>query len=83
MTEKIVKTLQQQVDLAKDMNHRNIILSVEEAEILIDLMREASANNISDKIVSCSQCIHAGEDCEIAFYFGERDNWFCANGEKE
>lgn len=39
MTEKIIKTLQQQVDLAKDMNHRNITLSVEEAEILIEILK--------------------------------------------
>ena len=39
MTEKIIKTLQQQIDLAKDMNRKNIILSVEEAEILIEILR--------------------------------------------
>ena len=82
MTEKIIKILQQQIDLAKDMNRRNITLSVEEAEILIDLMRDTSANNISDKIVRCSQCIHAGVDCEMAFCFGDRNDWFCGDGER-
>ena len=34
------------------------------------------------EIVWCSQCVHAGEDCEIAFCFGRRDDWFCADGER-
>ena len=34
------------------------------------------------EIVWCSQCIHAEEDCEIAFCFGRRDDWCCADGEQ-
>lgn len=82
---KIINTLQKQIDLAKDMNHRNIVLSVEEAEILIGLMRNVAEklNNIPDKITPCKDCKHA-EHCEIyAGWDGQHLDWFCADGEKE
>ena len=32
-------------------------------------------------VVRCKECKHA-EECEIAFYFGKKDDWFCADGEQ-
>lgn len=34
-------------------------------------------------VVRCKDCKHAEEDCEIAFHFGEKDDWFCADGERK
>ena len=32
-------------------------------------------------VVRCKDCKFA-EDCEIAYRFGEQDDWFCADGER-
>ena len=37
----------------------------------------------AENVVWCKDCKHAGEDCEIAFHFGEKDDWFCADGERK
>jgi len=35
----IIKTLERQVDMAKDVGMKNITLSVQEAEILIEILK--------------------------------------------
>ena len=37
----------------------------------------------AENVVWCKDCKHAGEDCEIAFHFGEKDDWFCADGKRK
>ena len=88
MIEKIIKILQKQIDLAKDMNRRNIILSVEEAEILIEIL----GTSTDEELVRCKDCEH-GYKCEfdircenknMPHMFGQHfsDNWFCGDGER-
>lgn len=35
----------------------------------------------AENVVWCKDCKFA-EDCEIAYRFGEQDDWFCADGER-
>ena len=45
-------------------------------EDTIALLKEQEA------VVRCLDCKFA-ELCEIAYRFGEKDNWFCADGERK
>ena len=43
----------------------------------LDLLKEQKA------VVLCKDCKFAEEKlCEIAYRFGEKDDWFCADGER-
>ena len=51
-------------------------MQIEELEERLAIVLEGQP-----EIVRCKDCKFA-EDCEIAYRFGEQDDWFCADGER-
>jgi hypothetical protein len=78
----------------EQFNQKKVDIPVTLALDVIELLKEQGTVNLykcqncgtwvsAENVVWCKDCKHAGEDCEIAFHFGEKDDWFCADGERK
>lgn len=91
--EKVINELVEHIESALDVDSDFVYcVRTDLLQYTVALLKEQAAQKFfvdeSGKItplpvvVRCNDCKFA-EDCEIAYRFGEQDDWFCADGERK